>query len=699
MQNLSIYIERCAQQSVRVISNISRQHPMRRLLAILFLCIICSPVSMAAIDSEDGGGELWFSCNDIDDCSLTEFHTGEENIQGTVNSATPVSPETVFIELPMQPVQSEIALIPDIIKELQVDLRYQDDFVGFSRPDLKVTIIIAQSTTVIEFDGDSNPTDGVSGPHYVENEPLENAGDRLLWPDEEIRILLQFEVERPGTWQLNLRGASFMILDIIWSENVDERDVDEPSSDGSPRATDLETNHYGALVGDDRDCWRFEVDNHEILRITFVWENVPSEIEQSHGQPDLILPDRRMAPTPDLTTEVTNDETRITWKWRALPIGEFDMCIGGKLNAFQPYQWAGLIAFEGLGPTSPEEFDYESWEWEGLGMKADESSSQDLNAASGMMVLILSFAILVGIFIEVKQDTTSKKIRYGLFAPGVLILILGGIISPLWAIGGEMQSSDEMSLDELIDTRLDQLWHAAHPATPPSSRALHVGSTFGMLDGETLSVRLEADAAWQLDDGRWQLHIPKIYELDLESLIFAKVADKSTSSPTNQLLDSHSRTFILLAARTIILDLLMLEALLVVDEIPDSNVIHFKTEMIESSSMGLVQDPSWGTRPVDIPEGRWRQLQDNLYPNLISITMLDGLKDDLEFRIEFSNEIDHNLMYSSDSVQVSSPLLESQHLWVIAGISLALVGIVAENRRRKNAKQILNQMVSENMWS
>ena len=187
--------------------------------------------------------------------------------------------------------------------------------------------------------------------------------------------------------------------------------------------------------------------------------------------------------------------------------------------------------------------------------------------------------------------------------------------------------------------------------------------------------------------------------MDLESLIFAKVADKSTTSPTDQLLDSHSRTFILLAARTLVLDLLMLEALLVVDEIPDSNVIHFKTEMVTSGSLGLVQDPSWGTRPVDIPEGRWRQMQDNLYPSLISITMLDGLKDDLEFKIEVSNDISHNLMYSTESVQPSAPLIESQHLWVIAGITLSLIGIIAENRRRKKAKQILSQMVSDNIWN
>jgi|TARA_B110000881_G_scaffold33920_1_gene26299 hypothetical protein len=672
---------------------------MARLAVIVLICLLASPIVSAAIDSEEGGGELWFSCDGVDDCTLTEFHTGEESIGGTVNSATPFSPETVFIELSMHPAQSEIALIPDQIDELQVDLRYQDDIAGMTRPDVQVTIIIAQSTTLIEFEGDNNPSDGISGPHFIENEPLDHGGDRLLWPEEQIRILLQFEIDRPGAWQLNLRGESYMLLDIIWSEDTESRNVDEPSSDSSPRPTDLETNHYGALVSDDRDCWAFEVASHELLRITFIWEVVPSEIEQSHGRPDLILPDRRMAPVPELETEVINGETRMTWQWRALPTGDYNFCIGGLLDSFQPYQWAGLIAFEGIGPTSPEEFDYSSWKWQGFGMKAEDNGGIELNAASGIMVLILSLAVLVGLFIEIREDTTSKPIRYGIFVPGVLILILGGVVSPLWAIGGETQSTDEMSLDELIDTRLDQLWHASHPGTPASSRAMHVGATFGMLDGDTLSVRLESDAAWPLDDGRWQLHIPQIYELDLEALIFAKVAQKSSSSPIDDMLDSHSRTFILLSARTLILDLLILEALLVVDEVPQSNVIHFKTEMVKSRSLGLIQDPTWGTRPIDIPEGRWKLMQDNLYPSLISITMLDGVRDDLDFRVQLGTDIDHNLLYSTEAVAPSEPLFESQYIWVIAGIILTVIGIGMENRRRRNAKIILNQIVSENLWN
>ena len=308
-------------------------------------------------------------------------------------------------------------------------------------------------------------------------------------------------------------------------------------------------------------------------------------------------------------------------------------------------------------------------------------------------------SILVGLVIEFRNNTTSKSVRYGIFVPGVLILILGGVVSPLWAISGEVQSTEEKNLDELIDSRLDQLWHASHPNTPASSRALHVGSTFGMLDGETLSLRLVADSAWPLDDGRWQLHIPAFYELDFEALIFNKVAEKSAVNPVDDLLDSHSRSFILLAARTLMLDLLMLEALLVVDEVPDSNVIQFKTEMVSSGSLGLIKDPTWGTRPIDIPEGRWRLMQENLYPNLISITMLDGIKDDLEFRILIDNEIDHNLLYSSESVQPSSPLLESQYLWVIAGISLVALGIIIETKRRTRAKSILQQFAADNKWN
>ena len=127
-------------------------------------------------------------------------------------------------------------------------------------------------------------------------------------------------------------------------------------------------------------------------------------------------------------------------------------------------------------------------------------------------------------------------------------------------------------------------------------------------------------------------------------------------------------------------------------------IIHFETEMVESRKLGSIQEPAWGTRPVDVPEGRWRLLQENLYPNLVSIILLDGIKDDLEFRIKIDTEINHNLMYSSNSVKPSEPLLESQYVCVIVGISLVLLGIGIENKRRTNAKNILSQFALDNKW-
>jgi len=228
---------------------------MRRFLALLILCIISLPNVSAAIDSEPDGGNLWFSCEDVDDCYLTEMQIGEEKISGLVNSATPLSPKHIFLEFTMFPEQTEIALLPDEIEEMQLDLRFQDDLLGLTRPDLKVTILIAQSSTVIDFQGDSNPVDGIEGAYKTENEQLNLEGDRLLWPDEQIRVLVDFDVERPGTWELYLRGSSFLNLDIIWSDLIESRNVDEPSSDAEPRETEFDSNHKGALVGDDRDCW------------------------------------------------------------------------------------------------------------------------------------------------------------------------------------------------------------------------------------------------------------------------------------------------------------------------------------------------------------------------------------------------------------------------------------------------------------
>ena len=117
-----------------------------------------------------------------------------------------------------------------------------------------------------------------------------------------------FTVDRPSTWELHLRGSSFIKLDIAWSENVAAKDVDEPTSSLQPQSTSLEDVHYGALVGDDSDCWSFNVESNEIMRILIQWEDVPLELQQSNGVHRLRTAGGLQVAAPEVITKAEGDE-------------------------------------------------------------------------------------------------------------------------------------------------------------------------------------------------------------------------------------------------------------------------------------------------------------------------------------------------------------------------------------------------------
>ena len=103
-----------------------------------------------------------------------------------------------------------------------------------------------------------------------------------------------------------------MELDIPWSMDAAAVDVDEPSSTTRPRETAFEDVHRGALVGADHDCWSFEVETHEVLRLMVEWENVPLELEQPHPVPDLITAAGRRAPAPEVLVDDDGDSLKLT---------------------------------------------------------------------------------------------------------------------------------------------------------------------------------------------------------------------------------------------------------------------------------------------------------------------------------------------------------------------------------------------------
>ena len=408
--------------------------------------------------------------------------SGEEVISNNV-FASPAQTETVTLEFDMDPQQFELALLPNQLNSMELDLRFTGEFSGYNKPELEVSLILGSTVTTWNFESDFVPSVSATSPYTLENENLNLNGERVLWPGDTVRLRMTFVLDRPGTWELHLRGSSSLLLEIPWSENVEERNSDEPSSDYDACQTEFETVHYGALVENDRDCWTFEIVQHEVLNIYLEWESVPIELQQSHGLPDLIQPTGRLSPAPDVVVKEDDDLTRTTYRWRALPVGEYIFCFGGTAGKFQPYTWTGQLAYEGVGPITPDDLDGKAFYPAGSAVVGDEDAGISLSAQK-FGFLTISFFILVGFLFDGLRNSTSVLLRFGAFTPGVLLLMLGGIIHPLWAIADEVQGEDEILLDELIEMRLQQLWDVSFPGVPEQVLVTHTGSTWGMLDGD-----------------------------------------------------------------------------------------------------------------------------------------------------------------------------------------------------------------------
>ena len=164
-------------------------------------------------------------------------------------------------------------------------------------------------------------------------------------------------------------------------------------------------------------------------------------------------------------------------------------------------------------------------------------------------------------------------------------------------------------MDELIDMRLQQLWDVSAEGVPEQTLATHTGATLGMLEGERLRLKLDIDQAIPLEDGRWQLVVPELDSLRLDQAIFGQVAEGETYTTQEGMLEAQTVRFILLASRALLLDLMMLEAMLVVDDVPSSSVFHIDTEMVAAPASGSLSAPAWATRPSTVDANDWVRLK------------------------------------------------------------------------------------------
>ena len=118
--------------------------------------------------------------------------------------------------------------------------------------------------------------------------------------------------------------------------------------------------------------------------------------------------------------------------------------------------------------------------------------------------MLLSVFMLVAL-----RPTTAYSVRFGLFVPGVLLLVLGASSTRALPSTTRFNTRGD-HVEQLIDMRLQQLWDVSCRRRTEQTLATHTGATWGMLEGERLQLKLDIEEAIPTDDGRWQLLVPEL---------------------------------------------------------------------------------------------------------------------------------------------------------------------------------------------
>ena len=671
-------------------------HSVLSITIVFLLPIIAGiPSAEAELGEGDDEGILNLICVSDDECSLANVVSGEETISRQENDPSPLNPEVVVLEFEMSPIQEQLALIPDELNIMVIDLRISEDLLGWTQPDLDVYLKVGPSENTWTIPGAGAGLQSQPSPYTLQDEELDLSEGRLIHPSDVVRLRLTFQLDRPANWELYLRGDSSLELDIIWSVNPAHADVDEPSSQQEPKPTqEVEIWHDGALVGDDRDCWVMDLEQHEMFNVIIIWDVVPIEVEQPHDAPDLVGPDSRSAPSPEMKTSYDGETLSVTFQYRGLSMGEYTICWSGADDKFQAYSWMGRFTFEGLGPNSPDQFSGEaSWDSKKT-MIGDVEQSEEIDEG-GFISLAFGLMLLIGVIGTAAVQPNWNLTRRLMLPLSGLLVMFGGIVHPVMMWTEAIPEEGALDIDELLQQRLEQIWQVNSPGTPVATMSEHIGSTLGILSGENLLLDIQIESAAPLQDGRFQLYSPDLDGIGIDSLIFNHLNSVGAGHDNEGQLSQRSVNFVLLAGSALVLDLLMLETLLVVEEIPSMGILHIDWTMTRAGSSGNELNPAWTTRPDSIELRDWSRIQYSLFPESMTISYCDCGMDQLDFTWVPSSVMDANDIPNTQGLETPSGLGSTANWLMMMGILLILVTAVVETRRRSAARELAADFLSD----
>ena len=643
------------------------------------------PIAIADLSTE--GQTLNLVCSN-DDCSLSNNAVGDSILSEEERDANPLQPVTVTLEFPMRPDQTSVSLLPSVVESMIFDFRIQEDGVGVARPDLYIELILGPSTNswMISAPGPST-TPGNQEPYTLENEDLDISNGRILSPLDEVLLRISFDIDQPVTWELHLAGNSNVVLPIEWSIDAEAANVDEPTSLSEPRSISLiGSTTFGGLMSSDVDCYQFDVDEQlSVLTVTVSWEATPLEVEQSNTIPEFWDAQGRSEEAPEIRTRYEGEIVVNEFRWSEPEGGQHTLCWTGIENHYQSYSFIGSQSILGVGSTTPEDFSGEAT-WDAGTSQVGQLDQATETSGAGIFTMGIA---AIGIFVAIigyLMPLSSPWLPRFMLPMAIILLLLGGIISPAVSISNESPNPGEMTFDELLEQRLDRIYQGVINDDEGEFGPQWYGGFLGVSAGERLQLMLTIDAIHPIGDGRWQIEAAELDGIDLDRWVFGKLNDGRLSA------DNEIR-FILRSGRLLALDLLLLEALLIVDEKPRGDVLHIDWQMVSDPGLGSLSSPAWASRPYTVTADDWNQVTEAVKPELLSVSFCDCGIDAMELSIR-SNDVYGNDLITPGGIQSSNGLIPHDFWVAVLGLTILICAGFVEKERRNQGMALAEEILS-----
>ena len=655
------------------------------LVALTLFLLSMTPIAVADLSTE--GQTLNLVCSN-DDCSLSNSAVGDSILSEEERDANPLQPVTVTLEFPMRPDQTSVSLLPSVVESMIFDFRIQEDGIGLARPDLYIELILGPSTNswMISAPGPSN-TPGNQEPYVLENEDLDISNGRILSPLDQVLLRVSFDIDQPVTWELHLAGNSNVVLPIEWSIDAEAANVDEPTSLSEPRSISLiGSTTFGGLMSSDVDCYQFDVDEQlSVLTVTVSWEATPLEVEQSNAIPEFWDAQGRSEETPEIRTRYEGEIVVNEFRWSEPEGGQHTLCWTGIEDHYQSYSFTGSQSILGVGSTTPEDFSGEAT-WDAGTSQVGQLDQATETSGAGIFTMGIA---AIGIFVAIigyLMPLSSPWLPRFMLPMSILLLLFGGIISPAISISNESPNPGEMTFDELLEQRLDRIYQGVVNDDEGEFGPQWYGGFLGVTAGERLQLMLTIDAIHPLGDGRWQIEAAELDGIDLDRWVFGKLNDGRLSA------DNEIR-FILRSGRLLALDLLLLEALLIVDEKPRGDVLHIDWQMVSDPGLGSLSSPAWASRPDSVTADDWNQVTEAIKPELLSVSFCDCGIDAMELSIR-SNDVYGNDLITPGGIQSSNGLIPHDFWVAMLGLTVLICAGFVEKERRNQGMALAEEILS-----